>query len=290
VIPDNWWYGHNQVLSAYCGRDPAPIFGSVVHGWWADYAQGGHRRLSAAPLLVWTDAHRAQALGRGVPNVVAIGAPFVYLASMLDAGVGSAPVGAGTLCFPFHGGDASEVDQDYAELIAEVEAHEPGPYTASIFYQDLDRPGLRARFDDAGWRVVSFGTRADPLFLHRLHAEVLAHRSVVADRVGSAIWYAGLLGRRVRVLGPRPSVRVGGAVLDDGDRLRWPELHGAGLDAHGARAAAELELGAGCRRSPDELARILGWGTWRAPVASVLAKVIDWREGTGVRRGELRGP
>jgi hypothetical protein len=292
MIPDNWWYGHNQVLSLYCGRRaPAPIFGSVVHGWRADFTDPplGHRRISAAPLFVWNERDRLQAEARDVPNVVTIGAPFAYLAAMLDPGSGTRPQGAGTLCFPYHSADALQAHQDHDRLVAEVEATEPGPYTASIYYQDLDRPGIMEHYEDAGWRLVSFGTRADPMFLFKMFAELLAHHSVVADGLGSALWYAALLGRSIRVLGSLPEVRRGDGSLDSAHDLaaRWPDIHGPGVSGPEAEQLARMELGWASMRSPSELTRLLGWRSWRGVAARGLRRAIDVRVGAHVRRGEV---
>lgn len=101
MIPDNDWYGHKYILSLYCGRPLATaIFGSVMHGWVPELGDAGHRRVTSAPLFVWNEMLEADAVKTGVPNVRAIGAPFLYLAELLGQS-GPSPTGRGTLCFPF---------------------------------------------------------------------------------------------------------------------------------------------------------------------------------------------
>ncbi len=288
MMPDNDWYGHRTALARYCGlpqRSPA-VFGSIRHGWQPDLGDIGERRIPSAPIFVWNRREADQARDRAIPNVMAIGAPFLYGVANLRSGESPPPPGAGTIVFPLHSGGLTAVAQDRAGLIAEVERSEPGPHTVSIFYQDLVRPEVVEPFEQAGWRIVSFGTRDDPMFLTRLILELQAHRAVVSDVVSSAVWYGAHLGRRVRVLGPQPQVtrhdgRTDGTDLTD----RWPELYGDGVDGPVAEALAAGELGVDCMRSPDELARLLGWRSWRRYAAPAVRLAVDLRHGNDLRLG-----
>ncbi len=196
------------------------------------------------------------------------------------------PPGRGTLCFPYYSADHVLVEQDHRQFICHVEETEPGPYTASIFYQDLVRPGYRKIFDDAGWRVVSFGSRDDPLFLFRLHAEVLSHQVVIADQLGTSIWYAGALGRRIRIAPGSPAATRHGKTEPLRDLTsRFPDLHGVGMDQLAAKEESLRQLGRASTLSPAELAQTLGWKSAKTVLAAAVGTLIDCRRGSGPRSG-----
>jgi hypothetical protein len=287
-MPDNDFYGHRTALARYCGlRQSSPaVFGSIRHGWQPDLGEIGERRIPSAPIFVWNRREQDEAARRGIPNVIAIGAPFLYAASTLAAGDGGPPVGAGTIVFPLHSGGMTHTSQDHGQLIEQVEAEEQGPFTVSVFYQDLHRPEVVEPFRRAGWRRVSFGSRDDPLFLTRLVLELAAHRAVVSDLVSSAVWYGAHLGRRVRLMGPTPQiVRRSGSDPQLERYERWPQLREPGVEGEAATALAAVELGADCMRSPDELAALLGWRSWHRYAAPVVRLAIDARHGNDLRRG-----
>lgn len=289
MIPDNDWYGHKYILSLYCERPrQSAIYGTLMHGWRPEMGGSGHRRLASAPMFVWNEMLAADAARHGIRNTRSIGSPFLYLADLLGQGSEYRPCGRGTLCFPYHSADHVLVEQNHQEFIEHVEATEPAPYTASIFYQDFERPGYREAFEYAGWRVVSFGKRNDPLFLFRLHAEILSHEAVIADQLGTSIWYAGALGRRIRVAPGSPAATRNGKTEPLLDlTATFPSLHAEGLDQRGAQDEAYRQLGHVSMLSPSELATALGWQSSKRFFAAAIGRLIDIRCGPGPRAGRL---
>lgn len=288
MMPDNDFYGHRTAMARYCGEaslSPA-VFGSIRHGWQPDLGVVGSRRIRAAPFFVWNKREEDQAAERGLPNVIAIGAPFLYGVASLRAGVDTAPPGAGTIVFPLHSGGTGRAVQDHAGLIDQVERNEQGPFTVSVFYQDLDRDDVMAPYRAAGWRMVSFGSRDDPQFMARLILEMQAHHTLVSDTVCSPVWYAAHLGRRVRVLGAPPRLTRRGVTAEVDFTDRWPALHRDGVEGPVAAALAAPELGVDCMRSPDELAELLGWRSWRRYAAPLVRLAVDVRHGNELRRGK----
>jgi hypothetical protein len=286
MMPDNDYYGHRTAMARYCGLkqlSPA-VFGSIRHGWQPDLGQIGDRTLTAAPIFVWNEREAAQAAERAIPNVVPIGAPFLYGVAAMAAGAGP-PAGTGTIVFPLHSDGFTEARQDRPHLIGAVEAAEPGPYAVSIYYQDLARPEVVEPFVQAGWRVVSFGSRDDPMFMPRLILELQAHQVVVSDLVCSAIWYGAHLGRRVRVMGPPPSFSDDRPLIGE-LRDRWPDLYRDGIEGPAAVELAAVELGVPCMRPPDELAELLGWRSWHRYAARLGRLAVDARHGNELRRGQ----
>jgi hypothetical protein len=288
MMPDNDYYGHRTAMARYCGLkqlSPA-VFGSIRHGWQPDLGIIGDRRIKAAPIFVWNEREQREAADRSIPNVLAIGAPFLYGLATMSAATDDIPLGVGTIVFPVHSDGSGRLTQDCDALIRAVEANEVGPFTVSIFYQDIVRPEFVAPFERAGWRIVSFGTRAEPMFLPRLILELRAHRTVVSNVVCSALWYGAHLGRRVRVLGPVPEiVAFAGQEVPLDHSSRWPQLYANGVEGADAIALAAPEVGSSSLRPPDELAELLGWRSWHRYAAQVVRLAIDVRYGNDLRLG-----
>lgn len=288
MMPENNWYGHKLAFAWFLGNERAiPIFGTVPHGWGPDLP-ASRRRIASAPLLLWNERHLRQAAAGGVVNARCIGAPFGYLVRTLWPSA-DYPGGRGTLVFPSHSSEGLQENWDVLQFISDVEeAFEP-PYTVSVFYQDLG-DARTALYREAGWRLVTFGSRREPTFLLRLALELSSSRAVVGNVMQTSLLYGALLGRYVRVLGP-------GATwvdtLSNPWNIRsaptvWPDLHNAGLAPHDARALGEHELGWSANLAREELAEALGWRSLRRRVeARLISHAIDARLGAGARRGEF---
>jgi hypothetical protein len=292
MMPENSWYGHGFVLARYCAMEALrpPIFGSLHHGWAPEYSfEVG--RLRQLPRLVWNEQQAGAARAAGHPKVVVVGAPFVYAAASLGA---TAPTpaarGEGTLLMPRHSTPGIELAAEHAELIEEVEASEEPPYTVALFYLDLAQAEVRIPYERAGWRITSFGTREEDLFLYRVISEMSRHRTVVANGISTALWYGAQLGRRIRVLATDPDPRVPGRGDDAASNARrWPGVYGVGVEGPAAEALAAVELGATAQLAPDDLITALGWDRSHRALAAVGRALVDARHGRALRRGEEHG-
>lgn len=297
--PDNDWYGHKRILADYCGlRVARPIFGYLPHGWNFDIPSSiGKRRIDLAPYFVWNTRHSMQAMAQGVSNVRILGSPFVYLYEMTFGG--EPPKGKGTIVFPSHSAEMNKARINVEQLVERVMADFPPPYTVSVFYQDLENPGIEF-YRQSGWRMVTFGARSNPIFLHRQIVELAAHSAVAANSPQTALWYGALMARDVAIIEPRPTYESiggaeGGAVvrrsLDrqfDQVALEYPDLMRHGLKGSAAFEVGARELGYGERLCSKELAEALGWSSWRRSViAQMIGRINDFRVGKNVRLGEL---
>ncbi|MGY1845035.1 hypothetical protein [Modestobacter sp. SYSU DS0875] len=270
----NHYYGHSSALAAYCGLPrPRHIAGLVQHGWASVSPVGTHFRdfpsLSTAGgrgwptgrrrLFVWSHQSRAWSPD-GQVETVPIGAPWLYLTAVADAGERPPqrrPEDR-TVIMPVHGIETQRIRGDHAEVArhwAEVE----GPATVCLYAADARDPEILTAYRGAGHRCVVLGSRMDPAFLGRLWTMLARADRVVSNRLSTPVLYAAQLGRDVAVYGD--PLHLDGEDTSAYDRVRklWPELHGQHLEAGVVRPLAADELGAAHLRSPQELRAVLGW-------------------------------
>jgi len=216
-------------------------------------------------LLVWSEQVRRRAWSQGRRDVTVVGSPFAYLLEMEP----SPPEDEreGTIFYPFHGWEGQEVMGDHRKLIAELKAHETGPITVCLYWNEHRVKAIRRLYERAGFRVICHGYRGfwwrdhDREFLVRQLNELRRHKRVVSNRLCSAIWYGLLAGCQGAVYGDP-------MVLDNADptfggeprlRRQWPEVYGVNPDPAPARQIARAELGADELATPEELRTLLGW-------------------------------
>ncbi len=157
----------------------------------------------------------------------------------------------GTLWFLFHGWEGGKIHGDHQRLIDEIRETEPGPVTFSLYYTEYDRPEVRQYYEDAGFRVVSFGRRGfsyegtDKQFLYKQLAELRKHKRVAANRLSTAIFYGVAAGCEPAVYGDPMEMDGENPLFGGQSRIErlWPEMLGKSIDLEAARATTDLELG-----------------------------------------------
>lgn len=260
----NHYYGHSSALAAYLGLSrPRHVVGLIQHGWTAvspldthfrDFPRVGTDRRPGRRLLVWSHESRAWDPRHAGRRSTPIGAPWHYLC----AAFGPAGQGAGTVVLPVHAIATQAVHGDHTE-VARAWAASEGPATVCLYHVEAQDPRVVGAYRDAGHRVVTLGTRTDPLFLARLHALLTGAERVVSNRLSTPLVYAASLGIDTAVTGD--PMRLDGEGDGAVERLRatWPELYRPGTDPEERRAVAAAETGAAHLREPDELRALLGW-------------------------------
>ena len=156
------------------------------------------------------------------PNVVAVGAPFLYLTQLIsrNAQIPDLPHKNKYLLIPPHGG---EVDMPRIDsLIAKyVKAFNPKKTTVLMYWTEILDQKLVKPYVDAGFEVTSAGfcgmslneglgisTRQRAMsgmggrsrFLSHVLENLLTHDEVVVGTIGTSTLYAGYLKKRVTLL------------------------------------------------------------------------------------------
>ncbi|MEU4236215.1 hypothetical protein [Actinoplanes sp. NPDC026619] len=275
----NYYYGHAHILARYCRLaeplDPPRIQGYLQHGWnIGDGMAPGVPFVEGSRLLVWSEQTRRRAWSQGRRDAVVVGSPFAYLAAMDASPPEKQEEREGTIFYPFHGWEGQQVMGNHQRLIDELKAHETGPITACLYWNEFRERGIRKVYEDAGLRVICHGYRGfwwrdtDREFLVRQLSELRRHKRVVSNRLCSAIWYGLLAGCQAAVYGD-PMVLADADLTFGGEpRLhrQWPEVYGYDPDPVAGREIAVAELGADVLATPEELRTHLGW--IKIPVAA----------------------
>ena len=78
---DNSFYSHRKILSKYCGVEDKKCFASIQHGAFTFKQEKliGKRLFIISPFLCWNKRLFEFQRKNNVPNVISIGAPFLYL-------------------------------------------------------------------------------------------------------------------------------------------------------------------------------------------------------------------
>ncbi|WP_052667456.1 hypothetical protein [Nitriliruptor alkaliphilus] len=269
----NAYYGHARALARWAGvQDQLPIWGYLQHGFNTGTGFTPRDPPRPVPALVWNRRNLLAARERRL-NATAIGAPFVYLAAA-DRSPTTSPQ-RGTMAYPFHAWELHEATGGHARYAHDLAEREgTASTTVCLYWLEYQDPDVREVYARAGFRVISHGHRTDETFLDRLVAEVADHQRVVSNDLGTAMWYAGYLGKEIEIHGePMALSGLDPEAVREERRQRWPAMFEGAVAGAVARQLAEEELGHAYRREPEELRRILGWtGTRRLlgrPVATV---------------------
>jgi hypothetical protein len=254
---DNYFYGHNLILALYADFARAlPIWGYLQHGWMkgTGFASVDHHR-AGWKRFVWSQDNLQRAQSECLDRVHQIGAPFCYLVKMTDSV--HAPLGRGTIVYPFHGWEGAEVSGDhqaYAHEIRSTESLAQG-VTVCLHPADFRRPALRKIYVDAGFQVETNGDRFSPGFMIRQHAQILKHARVVSNRPTTALWYGGLLRRNIQTYGPHFLLATENSAAKDPESRELSR----GLTGPDAQGESQHQLGWEAVLGPAALADILGW-------------------------------
>ena len=162
MLIDNAFYGHSAALAEYCELPrPWPIWGYLQHGVTTVDPFAGYKMSDRLPKLVWGEPAAQLCRRNHRRNVVAIGAPMLYLDRHRT---GSRPTtehpdGAGTIVYPFHGWEREEVVGSHEQFAKEIDEREPGSVTICLYWNEARAPSVVDAYARRGFRVICNGSR-----------------------------------------------------------------------------------------------------------------------------------
>ena len=205
MYPDNSWYSHRQVLLRYCGlKKDFPIFASIQHGHIPIVSRHyrkygivmGRRKFSFAPALLWNSKQVKYSKNKGVNNIYAIGAPFLYMLKKIKI---KKTKSKGTLLMPMKSTSEVKADYDIYNLIRLVEKKFEAPYTICVGFDEYKKFQKLLK-ENKIWNVKTCGLRTDKKFLYKLFNYINNHKNVVITFAGTAVLYSLFLKKKVYLI------------------------------------------------------------------------------------------
>lgn len=212
-------YGHREILLKYCGIDfSAQLLGTLQHGvlgykqveeWLSPRYFGGRKS------FYWVYSHESQKMGRaqGHKNVVAIGAPWLYLRKSVDSSLTGKLKQDRVLIMPSHSqavyvSKAVEFEKKrQAKAFREV----VGSRNATVCLHAIDfcDPELLEAYMDEGFDVICIGSSSfSPAWtesgnrigsLGKLMRLMGAHSHMLTNSYGSHLFYAIDMGMSIGI-------------------------------------------------------------------------------------------
>jgi hypothetical protein len=261
---ENRFYGHLHLLAQYCGFEGQPwLNGYLQHGWNATDGFGnylGGKRIASK--YVWSKRCELEIRNKGRDNVFAIGAPWLYLDDVYPQQLTKTQ--SGTIAYPSHSSSWSKLgdtSKDYASFLKD----KYGSVTVVLHRYDFAEQGIRKNYEALGHSVATHGIGTpwekgfDPLFLKNQRDLIAKFSKVVSNSMSTAVLYATSLGLTPEIGGPisYDDKYHHDNVSQKGDgSVNW---NAKIMESQNQQNLWKTELGLDCKKSPQDLRKILGW-------------------------------
>jgi hypothetical protein len=258
---ENRFYGHVHLLAKYCGLQGSPwINGYLQHGWNATDGYGnylGSKR--SANKYVWSKRCENIIKQNGKKNVIAIGAPWLYLSDVYPQVTN--PNRSGVVAYPAHSSSWSKLGDtslEYANFLKD----KYGSVTVVLHRYDYANTQVKQTYESVGHQVKTHGNgtpwenKFDPMFLKNQKDLLSAFSIVVSNIMSTPVLYATSLGLKAEIAGPvdYSITNADDKASQTGDGLTdWNSMIVQSPDLW------KEELGFDCKKSPQDLKEILGW-------------------------------
>ena len=283
---DNVWYGHRRILTEYCGEKDQPIIGSIQHGAQIDYLPNdiGKHSFPFAKYYCWSRKTYEISVKNNLKNVIPIGAPFLYL----DKDLNKKTEAKGTLVFPAHSNPSDPRGFKHELFIKHTMDNFPGPYTACLFFLDLNEI-ICEKYKKFGWKVVSAGKRTDKNFLYKLYEFIASNEYSVSTELGTSFFYSLYLNRKTsysyKTISNKKKQYFSQFAKNSFDLNLLKKykkennfLLNKVIDQEKGKKIADFELGKEFIKSKQELRKILGVDNkYKKATAYILAKLVNLR-------------
>ncbi len=271
-LRENGYYGHGKILREYAGvRLPYRINGSIQHGWHEGAGiysapEKDTDELFGKRYYVWTTDNVLAARERGFRNVVALGAPFIYMPPMPCI----EPKPSSLILFLGHGSEWEPLNDPIADYRRFFETHAEilagfSNVTISLYWLEYENKDLVRYLERLGLKVVTMGHRDNnPAFLDNFRRHVSEHEFFGSNYYFTATFYALHMGMKTFVLPSdfdlnwsdfRPRMDAVQETMIE----RYPQLLYSNFNGECHRWISDYELGVEYKRSPKDLRRMFEW-------------------------------
>ena len=282
---DNNWYSHKKIFSDYCEVKEKPCFASIQHGWYPFISNPKKPFIRSAPYLCWNRRTFNELNENNIKNVIIIGSPFIYLTKLLENKINN-NYPQGTIFFPAHTvpktdkpikapkrlkNILSDIDVETEKkinhelLINYIEKISPKPFTVCLSYTDYVKENIEI-YQNRGWKVISLGSRNNPEMLFNFYREVIKYENVISSELGSAVFYALYLKKKVKVMFEINGNNINGNKNNSYIKMifykNFPKLFDDFLSGEDGYKLACEELGSQNIFNKYDLINILGWDNW----------------------------
>ena len=261
---ENRFYGHLNLLAQYCGFEGQPwLNGYLQHGWNATDGFGnylGGKRI--ANKYVWSKRCELEIRNKNKNNVFAIGAPWLYLDDVYPYQLTKTQTG--TIAYPSHSSTWSKLgdtSKDYANFLKD----KYGSVTVVLHRYDFAEQEIRKNYEALGHNVATHGSGTpwekgfDPLFLKNQRDLIAQFSKVVSNSMSTAVLYAASLGLTPEIGGP---ISYDDKYHDDNVSQKGDgsvDWNAKIMEPQNQQNFWKTELGLDCKKSPQDLRKILGW-------------------------------
>jgi hypothetical protein len=274
----NYYYGHQNILSKYCGvASTKKIFGMVAHGVDIGTSFDIRRVFRRLPFLVWNPLLAALYIRQDWSKVVVIGSPLLYVEDVSPnrLSMGNSQRNQEWAGFAPHHIEPGAGRLQLRQFLSDLQKIDcPKGFPIYLHKNEFEDTFCLDLVNDFGFIPATVWKQGDSIFkedfVMDLIAELRKFDIVIASQPTTAFWYAAYLGIDARVLNATDGQQVERtrSTLLNADyrgHIFWPSTV---FDRQKIRESADEELGISFKLAPKDLSRVLGFDSvWKQLLA-----------------------
>jgi len=269
-------------MAEYCEIKDRPAYASIQHGWFRildnETKDLKVSKIPGVTFLCWSKKiERLFKKNNLEKNIVAIGAPFVYL---YDEKKPNIKTERNVLIFPPHTGELENRPSNFVnhkQLIEHVTVEYEGPYSVCLFYQDMKKDIIKI-YKEKNWKIFCCGNRENLEFLNYFINMVSLHQNIIVCEMTSAYLYAIYMGKDVKILNKFNRFYTHrnffAQKVDEDPWIYYQDSYPfLSIDSFEEKLKyAKLELGYENKKTKEEIKKLMGWDSF---LKGLLSKFIS---------------
>jgi len=274
---DNLYYGHYFIFRKYSKTIlPYKINGEVQHGWSPISGIAGNpndhsHSFKKRRFYVFNKQNQIKCNELGYPNVVPIGAPFIYIENLME-GLENFDKNS-LILFPSHSHEWAKFSkpiqtfQNYIMCIERIKSKFSN-ICVSLSWNEYQNKDLRKLFKNQSIKTITMGPRdGNPNFLQNFVNAVKKFEYVSSDTFSSPIFYSLMICRKVFIYGDLLSSQKKYSDeyenIDNSAYVKYaklyPELLWENFEHKAYPSMAKKELGLSHKKSSKEIRKLFEW-------------------------------